>query len=136
VSPVVLTFVPGPEHVRTARLVVVAVARRAGLEDSRLDDVRLAVGELCARAVSRCAADRARQATLPGEQWVIQVEVDDTGPRLEVRIEDPAGDVALPEEAVTRAMAEALSDGVAFVPPTDGHRASAVAWWNRPVDHS
>lgn len=135
-SPVVLTFAPGPEHVRTARLVVVAVARRAGLEDSRLDDVRLAVGELCARAVSRCAADRARQATVAAEQWVIRMEVDDSGPRLEVCIEDPAGDVSLPEETVTRAMAEALSDGVEFVPPTDGRRARALVRWDRLAAHS
>jgi anti-sigma regulatory factor (Ser/Thr protein kinase) len=41
-----------PEHVRTARLVVVAVARRAGLADALVDELRLAVGEACARAVS------------------------------------------------------------------------------------
>jgi len=130
-SPVVLTFAPGPEHVRTARLVVVAVARRAGLEDSRLDDVRLAVGELCARAVSRCALDRARQGDVPADEWVIRVEVDDAGPRLEVTIEDPAGNVRLPEEVVTKAMAEALSDGVEFLAPAEGRRAAARLCWNR-----
>ena len=40
-----------PAHVRTARLVVVAAARRAGLADELVDEVRLAVGEACARAV-------------------------------------------------------------------------------------
>lgn len=61
--PVVLTFSPAAEHVRTARLVVVAVARRAGVGEARLEDVRLAVGEICARAVSRCASSS--QATSP-----------------------------------------------------------------------
>ena len=39
------------EHVRTARLVAAAVARRAGVAESVLDEVRLAVGEACSRAV-------------------------------------------------------------------------------------
>ena len=40
-----------PEHVRTARLVAAAVARRAGVDEAVLDEVRLAVGEACTRAV-------------------------------------------------------------------------------------
>jgi anti-sigma regulatory factor (Ser/Thr protein kinase) len=39
-------------HVRTARLVATAVARRSGVADSALDEIRLAVGEACSRAVS------------------------------------------------------------------------------------
>lgn len=48
-----LAFSPAPRYVRTARLVSVAVARRAGVADEHLDAVRLAVGEACARAVAR-----------------------------------------------------------------------------------
>ncbi|WP_051366282.1 ATP-binding protein [Hamadaea tsunoensis] len=48
-----LEFSPEPAHVRTARLVGVAVARKAGLGEDRLDDVRLAIGEACGRAVTR-----------------------------------------------------------------------------------
>lgn len=44
-------FPPLPTHVRTARLVAVAVARRAGVPGQVLDEVRLAVGEACSRAV-------------------------------------------------------------------------------------
>jgi anti-sigma regulatory factor (Ser/Thr protein kinase) len=50
-AAVVLRFAPLPEHVRTARLVAVALARRVGVEDGLLDEVRLAVGEACSRAV-------------------------------------------------------------------------------------
>jgi anti-sigma regulatory factor (Ser/Thr protein kinase) len=46
-----LLFSALPEHVRTARLVAAAVARRAGVEEAVLDEVRLAVGEACSRAV-------------------------------------------------------------------------------------
>ena len=37
---------------RTARLVGVAVARRAGVAEELLDEVRLAIGEACTRAVA------------------------------------------------------------------------------------
>lgn len=47
-----LGFSPAPAHVRTARLVAVAVARRAGVAEEVLDEVRLAVGEACSRAVA------------------------------------------------------------------------------------
>ncbi|WP_203187014.1 ATP-binding protein [Streptomyces pratensis] len=46
-----LRFSAQPEHVRTARLVAAAVARRAGVDEAVLDEVRLAVGEACSRAV-------------------------------------------------------------------------------------
>lgn len=47
-----LTFTPQPAHVRTARQVAVALARRAGLPDSAMDAVRLAVGETCGLVVA------------------------------------------------------------------------------------
>ncbi|MEV6684917.1 ATP-binding protein [Streptomyces sp. NPDC051578] len=50
-ATVELRFSAQPEHVRTARLVAAAVARRAGVEEAVLDEVRLAVGEACSRAV-------------------------------------------------------------------------------------
>lgn len=51
VSTVELRFSALPAHVRTARLVAAAVARRAGVDEAVLDEVRLAVGEACSRAV-------------------------------------------------------------------------------------
>jgi anti-sigma regulatory factor (Ser/Thr protein kinase) len=48
---VTIKFPPAPDQVRTARALAVTVARRAGVSDHLLDEVRLAVGEACARAV-------------------------------------------------------------------------------------
>ena len=48
-----LRFTALPEHVRTARLVAVSLARRAGVEEQMLDEIRLAVGEAASRAVGR-----------------------------------------------------------------------------------
>ncbi|MEU2154497.1 ATP-binding protein [Streptomyces sp. NPDC019396] len=50
-ATVELRFSAQPEHVRTARLVAAAVARRARVDETVLDEVRLAVGEACSRAV-------------------------------------------------------------------------------------
>ena len=51
-STVHLSFSPDPAYVRTVRLVAAAVARRAGVSDELLDEVRLAIGEACTRAVA------------------------------------------------------------------------------------
>jgi len=50
-ATVTLRLPPSAAHVRTARLVAAAVARRSGVGEGLLDEVRLAVGEACARAV-------------------------------------------------------------------------------------
>jgi anti-sigma regulatory factor (Ser/Thr protein kinase) len=48
---VTLRLPPNAAHVRTARLIAAAMARRSGVGEDMLDEVRLAVGEACARAV-------------------------------------------------------------------------------------
>jgi hypothetical protein len=55
VPTVTLRFSPLAEHVRTARLVAVSVARRAGFGENQLDEIRIAIGEACARAVAGSA---------------------------------------------------------------------------------
>src|SRR5262249_13353510 len=47
-----LSFSPAAAHVRTARLVGVAVARRAGVAAELFDEIRLAIGEACSPAVT------------------------------------------------------------------------------------
>src|SRR5579875_3883444 len=75
-----VSFTPLPAHVRTARLVALAVARRAGVPDEALDEVRLAVGEACSRAVG-IHASRA-----PGSPVVMRLS-DDTD-RFCVEVQD------------------------------------------------
>lgn len=76
-TAVLLRFTPQPEHVRTARLVAVAHARRVGVEAGLLDEVRLAVGEACSRAVGL------HQRHCPGEPVVVVLDaVDESGSGL------------------------------------------------------
>src|SRR6476659_8479604 len=70
-ATVELRFSALPEHVRTARLVAAAVARRAGVDEAVLDEVRLAVGEACTRAVG---LHRANNADLPVRVLLIEGE--------------------------------------------------------------
>jgi serine/threonine-protein kinase RsbW len=82
-----VAFTPLPAHVRTARLVAVAVARRSGVADSLLDEVRLAVGEACSRAVE------AHRQHCPAEP--VKIALTDSGGRFEVVVTDAApGDAA------------------------------------------
>jgi serine/threonine-protein kinase RsbW len=80
-ATVELSFTPLPAHVRTARLVAAAVARRSGVDESLLDEVRLAVGEACSRAVEEhrlhCPTEPVRLA-LTEQAGRFEVEVTDT----------------------------------------------------------
>jgi serine/threonine-protein kinase RsbW len=51
VTTVTVSFTAVPAHVRTARFIVASVARRAGVAESILDEIRLAVSEACSLAV-------------------------------------------------------------------------------------
>jgi len=79
-ATVELSFTPLPAHVRTARLVATAVARRSGVDESLLDVVRLAVGEACTRAVE------GHQLHCPAEP--IWLALTDTPDRFEVEVRD------------------------------------------------
>jgi len=81
-ATVEVTFTPLPVHVRTARLIAMAVARRCGVADSLLDEVRLAVGEACSRAVE------AHQRHCPGQP--IRVRLTDDGEQFQVAVTDAA----------------------------------------------
>jgi serine/threonine-protein kinase RsbW len=81
-ATVEMSFTPLPVHVRTARLVATAVARRSGVQEALLDEVRLAVGEACSRAVE------AHRAHCPAEP--VRIELTGTAGRFEVVVTDAA----------------------------------------------
>ncbi len=79
-ATVELSFTPLPAHVRTARLVATAVARHSGVDESLLDEVRLAVGEACSRAVE------GHQLHCPAEP--VRLALTDLADRFEVEVTD------------------------------------------------
>jgi len=98
-ATVEMSFTPLPVHVRTARLVATAVARRSGVQEALLDEVRLAVGEACSRAVE------AHRAYCPAEP--VRIELTGTPGRFEVVVTDAA---------VRDAVIAAVQGAVAAVP--------------------
>ena len=88
-----LRFTALPAHVRTARLVAVSLARRAGLDEEILDEVRLAVGEAATRAVGR------HLVACPGEP--VLVRLTDGEGRFVAEVVDTASEPGLPGEGGT-----------------------------------
>lgn len=82
-ATVELRFSALPAHVRTARLVAATVARRSGVADELLDEVRLAVGEACSRAVGqhvRSGLHEPVAMTLHADATRFTVEISDVVP--------------------------------------------------------
>ena len=100
-ATVEVTFTPLPAHVRTARLVATAVARRSGVDEALLDEVRLAVGEACSRAVE------AHRRHCPAEP--VRIEMTDQGERFVVVVSDHAP--AVPRRLVRRQRRHAAGPG-------------------------
>lgn len=101
-----LEFTPEPAHVRTVRLVGVAVAQRAGVASEQIDEIRLAIGEACARAVARHQRQGIRDA--------IEVAFSD-GDRYLVKVIDHAADEQLladDEQQITIDVSASLLQGL------------------------
>jgi anti-sigma regulatory factor (Ser/Thr protein kinase) len=73
-----LTIPPQAEQVRTARLVTTAAARRCGVAEDRIDEIRLAVGEVIARSVLR-----QQRAGLPNP---VVIDITDDNEQFTVRV--------------------------------------------------
>lgn len=101
-ATVEVSFAPLPAHVRTARLVATAVARRSGVAESLLDEVRLAVGEACSRAVE------AHQRHCPDEP--VRLALTDQPGRFEIEVTDASSD---PDAAAPTGFALAVIAGLA-----------------------
>jgi serine/threonine-protein kinase RsbW len=83
VSTVTVSFTAFPEHVRTARFIVASVARRAGVSEGLLDEVRLAVSEACSMAVRQ---HRVFAPAVPVELTLIEGDAT-----FAVRVSDAVG---------------------------------------------
>jgi serine/threonine-protein kinase RsbW len=118
-----VAFTPLPAHVRTARLVAVAVARRSGVADSLLDEVRLAVGEACSRAVE------AHRQHCPAEP--VKIALTDSGGRFEVVVTDSAPGEAAALNGTTEA--ERTGDAAAGAGGAVAAAGSTAAGTRQPL---
>lgn len=131
-------------HVRTARLVAVAAARRAGLRDGLVDELRLAVGEAAARAVAlhaRYAPDELVTVRVVDDVLGLTVTVHDCGPGIGPQVDDLAGglldggDEGADGDVVHPDVALALLDGLVDeveVSSEDGGGTTVTLRWPLP----
>lgn len=146
-----LLFPPSPEHVRTARLVVAAAARRVGLADELVDELRLALGEACGRAVllhARHAPDVRVEVTVRDDPAGLTVAVRDRGPAAGPVATDAAGlledafndafsddgvdgEGGLADPDVALAVVQGLVDDVSIEPDPQG--TTVIMRWPLPV---
>ncbi|UED85525.1 ATP-binding protein [Streptomyces profundus] len=123
-ATVELRFSASPEHVRTARLVAAAVARRAGVDESVLDELRLAVGEACSRAVGLHAihglTSPVRVVLTEGEK-TFSIEVGDDAPSsIPAPRESSAGEAAEDSDELGLAVISGLVDDVEVLAAANG----------------
>ncbi len=126
---VVLRIGGSPENVRTARLVAAAVARREGLPEDRVDEVRIAVGEAVTWALNTIT-DRAVEVVLgPGGrgEHAARTFVVRVGGGLALLSSDATG---LPEEGGDD-LAVALLRGLADDVHVDGD-VTVLSWRDLP----
>lgn len=127
---VVLRVGGSPENVRTARLVAAAVARREGLPEDRVDEVRIAVGEAVTWAMSTVTAHVVELVLGPGEDgtgdFVVRV-----GGGLSPVAEDPADDPDVTSGS-TDGLALALLRGLADHVSVEGD-TTVLTWSDVPL---
>ncbi|MER5545334.1 ATP-binding protein [Streptomyces sp. NPDC001118] len=135
-ATVELRFSALPEHVRTARLVAAAVARRAGVDEAVLDEVRLAVGEACSRAVGlhqNSGISAPVKVALIEEEKQFSIEVGDEAPHA------PSGapgatqeaEAEIEEDEMGLAVISGLVDDVEVTTGQDGGRIR-MTWPTTP----
>lgn len=145
---VTITFSPLPSHVRTARMLAVSVARLAQVDEAAMDELRLAVGEACSRAVrlhQRYAPGVPVAMSLCDDDGIFAVDVSDRGPydaspgkAAELGRQLGSSIAGADEEAdeladglpsgVVLAVISGLVDAVSIVPASDGGTRVHMQW--------
>ncbi|MBQ0827353.1 ATP-binding protein [Streptomyces tagetis] len=137
-ATVELRFSALPEHVRTARLVAAAVARRAGVDEAVLDEVRLAVGEACSRAVGlhrNVGITAPVTVALIEEEKQFSIEVGDEAPHAVTggAAGGAAPDTEAEEDEMGLAVISGLVDDVKVTADEDGGLIR-MTWPTAPAD--
>jgi anti-sigma regulatory factor (Ser/Thr protein kinase) len=131
-----LAFPPEPRLLGTVRLVVGTVARKAGMDEEGIEDLKVAVSETCAVAV-----DDLTRAGLPDP---IEVELVEQADRLGVEVRDrapaadpggagPSPDGEVDDRQFGLALVGALVDDLRTVPLEDGGNRTSF-WLRRGPD--
>jgi anti-sigma regulatory factor (Ser/Thr protein kinase) len=143
VPTVTLRFSPLAEHVRTARLVAVSVARRAGFEENQLDEIRIAIGEACARAVAGAASVPGLSLENHGPRvGLVDMRLRDDEDRLDVTVVQcddqgrpltTAPEALSPDDPLSLALMAGMADSSE---PAASPGGVSLSWKRQPVTGS
>lgn len=114
---------PETQHVRVARMVAGAAARRGRVPEELIDDVRLAVGEAVARVVlrhGRAGVSQEVEIALRDDPESFEVEIVDLSPP-DLSDDDDGLSVALTQSVVPQS----------WMSTTDGQQRIRLVW---PLD--
>lgn len=115
---------PVAEHVRVVRMVAAAAARRGGVPEDLIDEVRQAVGEATARVVLRY-----RRAGVAAD---VEVSLRDDPESFEVEIVDcTAIDFPDTDDGLSVALMTAFVPRSSITPAADGTQHIRLVW---PLD--
>jgi anti-sigma regulatory factor (Ser/Thr protein kinase) len=115
-----LTIPPRTDHVRIARMVACAAARRLGLHDEEVDEVRLAVGEAVGRAVQR--------HTRAASEKPVTMRMVEEPPGLRVEVTDAALDAADEDSGLAMAVITGLVPDAHLSPAPGGGQVLSMSW--------
>jgi anti-sigma regulatory factor (Ser/Thr protein kinase) len=115
-----LAIPPEAQHVRVARMVAGAAARRGRVPEDVIDDVRLAVGEAVARVVLRHG-----RAGIPDE---VEIALRDDPESFEVEIVDHSpADLADDDDGLSVALTQSVVPQ-SWISTADGHQRIRLVW--------
>ena len=115
-----LTIAPRTDQVRVARMVACAAARRIGLTDEAVDEVRLAVGEAVGRAVTRHVGAQVDEP--------VTMRLIDSDDGLAIEVEDRSGDAAQEDSALALAVIRGLVADARLQDRPDGTQVLSMSW--------
>lgn len=104
-SVVRLRIAPDSANVRLVRLVVTSLCRMSDLPETAIDDIRLAAGEACGRAVSAqrsVGIDEPVTVEIVSDETVVTVSVSDRAP---ADLHKPDGDAS---DSVVHSLGDAI----------------------------
>jgi serine/threonine-protein kinase RsbW len=110
--------------VGVVRLAVSSLARSAGLDEEKVDDIKIAVSEACANAVlnnEEAGSDAPVSITWDEDDRSVRIEVADRGPTVDTNEAEAVDTQGFSTRAVmSYALLKSLVDGCEFEPRDGG----------------
>lgn len=113
-----LEIPPRSPYVGVVRLAVSSLARTAGLDEDKVDDIKIAVSEACANAVlnnEEAGSEAPVSITWEEDDSSVRIEVADRGPTVDASAADEVDTQGISTRAVMSiALLKSLVDGCEF----------------------